>query len=1322
MKSFIALLALIVASFFTQTAMATHKLVLGIYQYQSKESVQKQYQGFADYLSNALPNNQVELKVFTSAALIEAVRKKQVDLLLINPNLYQVLRNEVVLGGITATQQTLFKNHPLDSLGGVIFTKSNSPNIHNIKDLIGKKIAVPTLNNTGAYRIPIYELYKKGINYKKMHFKQVGDNDSVIKAVLANQVDAGFVRTGIIEKWIARGKLKLDQLHILNQKTDRAFPQLLSTPLYPEWPFIILPGLDDNLKRDIVVALFSLRADNPAAKQAGIAGFVAPLDYKPLDNLIRELKLPPYDIKEKITLGDLWEQYKLSIISIALTMLFFIIFLFMFQNRLKTINQQQKKLNRQNRIDEVLLTLPKYAEEHSETDLMQYALERIEELTDSEISFIHIVDQAKQEIQLVAWSHNTLKEYCHVTDYESHYPIREAGAWADAARQKKIVIINDYASYQHKKGLPTGHSPLKRMISLPVIEKDQVVLLAGIGNKNSDYNQLDTDTCLLICNELWHLVKERRSVDKIESQKNKYERLLNDLGNNHLVFSHNGAEGILNYVSEGIVDIFEISVDEVLHKAWFEKVNWLPDSIEEGTKFIARIISGEDLNNQFFLRFITPKSQQEKIVLIQQHGVYEKDKLISIDGLVTDITQEVASEKSLKQAATVFESANEGIFISDKNNKIVQANERVCEITGYKIEEILGANPNMFSSGHQDKEFYQKLWKSLLDNGLWEGEIWNRRKDGEVYPQSLKISVVYDTNNEPEYFIALFADITHEKEYQLELEKMAHYDALTNLPNRFLLSDRITQAIASIQRTEDIIALMFIDLDGFKQVNDLYGHQAGDHLLKTIASRFVDTVRESDTVSRIGGDEFVVLITGNQHIHELYNIAKRLLIDASKEVEYEEQSLKVSCSIGVVYYHHKYSEKIGSEQLLRLADQTMYEAKQQGKNRIVQYEWYNLNEKKALLDAIQNQEFELFFQPKVNCRSSQILSLEGLVRWNHPQKGILSPDKFLGKIQQFGLMDTISQYILKQGVQALINFNKKGYRFGVSLNIEGSILLNEDFCNLLIQLFEDNHNIAPQQLTLEILESSALEQVQKIAQQIIRFQTKGFKFAIDDFGTGHASLNYLKNLPVNEVKIDQMFIREIFTETNSLSIIEAIKSMAEAFNLTVVAEGAETQEHIKLLLQLGVNIIQGYAIAKPMSQEQTYAWLQKPNLDPNWENIYEINSHKKRILKAQLAHTAWVDKIESAVLHNSSLENIQILSHLRCEFGLWLHSKGLETFKYQTTFDQVNRTHQEIHNIARKAVQAKTVFDDEEAIRQLNLLRDKRSAFIQLLDRSDLKE
>ncbi|MEA1988500.1 MAG: EAL domain-containing protein, partial [Pseudomonadota bacterium] len=1215
MKQLLAyFLSLITLLFIGQVVQASEKLVLGVYQYQSKESVQNQYQGFADYLSDSLPNHDVNLKVYNPTELLSALQNKQVQLLLVNPNLYEILRTKVSLNGITATQQLIHEGYALDQLGGVIFTKQSSSQIHRLSDLINQRIAIPSKNNTGAYRVPLYEIYKADIDYKKLTFTQVGDNDSVIEAVLSGEADVGFVRTGILEKWRDANRLKLDQIRIINPQKHPDFPHLVSTALYPEWPFVILPGLDENLNRDIAVALFALRAEHPAAQQAGIKGFVAPRDYQKFENVLRTLKLYPYDTQPDITLLELWQQYTTEILLFLFLFILILALLVITERRKEVITLQEQRLKKQNHVDQVLLELPKYAETHTEGELLQCALDEIEKILLSPISFIHSVDPSQETIQLLAWSNNTLQTYCDIESYEDHHPISKAGVWAEAARKKHPVIINDYANYKDKQGMPEGHAVLNRMISLPIVEHDKVVMIAGLGNKDTEYTQDDVNTFQLILNEIWRTIKLNRTNQKIVKQKNEFERLLNDLGDDYMVFSHNGAEGILSYVSAGFTTLFEQPVESILNRPWFLDIDWLPESIDIANKSVQSLISGERTTDSFKLQFYTPNYQKLKTILVQQQAVYENDKFVSIDGLITDITHKNESEQRLKQAATVFESANEGILICDKNNTIVRANQRVEEITGYSEVELIGKNPKIFSSGDQDNKFYKAMWEQLILAGTWEGELWNRRQNGQVYPQRLKISTVFDDNKVPAYFIGLLSDITFEKEHQDELEKMAHFDALTNLPNRFLLSDRISQAIHSIHRTDEMIAILFVDLDGFKLVNDTYGHQAGDYLLKTLANRLSNSVREGDTVARIGGDEFVVVISSTKNIHEFSFIEQRLLTETSKKVMFESNELNVSSSIGAVYYGHQYGKDMGSEQLLRLADQAMYQAKQQGKNRIQHYAWDNLQGKAELIEAFKQKEFELYYQPKVNCKTGEIISLEGLIRWNHPEKGVVPPFAFLQQIEQFDLTDQLSEFVIQEGVSYLerLNLNSKT-KIGISLNIQGNNLLHEDFINNLLACFANNSNISPQQVTLEILESASLEAVEKIASQIKLLKAKGFKFAIDDFGTGHASLTYLKNLPVNEVKIDQEFIRGIFNEPNSLSIIEAIKSMAEAFNLNVVAEGAETSEHIELLLQLGVESIQGYGIAKPMNEADVDAWINQWKTNQKWSSLKEVAPQNKQL-------------------------------------------------------------------------------------------------------------
>jgi len=431
---------------------------------------------------------------------------------------------------------------------------------------------------------------------------------------------------------------------------------------------------------------------------------------------------------------------------------------------------------------------------------------------------------------------------------------------------------------------------------------------------------------------------------------------------------------------------------------------------------------------------------------------------------------------------------------------------------------------------------------------------------------------------------------------------------------------------------------------------------------------------------------------------------------------FENNELNVSSSIGAVYYGHQYGKNMGSEQLLRLADQAMYQAKQQGKNRIQHYAWDNFQGKAELLNAFEQKSFELYYQPKVNCKTGEIISLEGLIRWNHPEKGVVSPFAFLHQIEQFDLTDQLSEFVLQEGVKYLERLNlTRETKIGISLNIQGNSLLHEDFINNLLACFANNSNISPQQVTLEILESASLEAVEKIARQINQLKAKGFKFAIDDFGTGHASLTYLKKLPVNEVKIDQEFIREIFNEPNSLSIIDAIKSMAEAFNLSVVAEGAETPEHIELLLKLGIEYVQGYAIAKPMKETDVDEWINHWKTHPKWSSLEEVAPQNKQLLKARLAHSAWLNNVEKVIENGHAKQYLHDDAHETCEFGLWLSNYG-KTVLDNETLQSVDSLHQEIHQLAKQALKVSKQGNSAN-LKELSLIKEKTTELNHLITR-----
>lgn len=1294
----VALIATFTFASYPAAVFSKEKIYLGFYAHQSIETIEEQYGPFFQYLSDSLPNHTVVPRILDGEHLKQAVRNNQINLLFTNPNLYQELRHEMPMNGVIATLQRKHLDQELCCLGGVIFTRTKNPDINSLEDLEKRKVAVPSFSNTGAYRVPLYELQKNNIDYAKIEFIKVGDNDSVIQAVLSGEADAGFIRTGILEQWSASNQLDIADIKVLNLQNQSEFPQILSTELYPEWPFVILPNLDDDLKRDIAVALFSLRKDHPAAMQANISGFIAPRDYKPLENLLIELRLPPYDILPELSWSELIEQNKYTFYGFTVLLLLVLTTLTLSERYRNKLKQNTARLQKQSEVDQILLQMPSSLDRMNEREFLDDLCEKIEQLTNSTASFLNFVDEDKNIIYMTGFSRGARQQNAHLKNTQKEYPIEAAGVWAEAIRQKKVVFINDYPNHANKKGVPEGHMKMQRLINLVVTEKDKAVLLAGITGKPIDYTHEDTNTIQIIANQAWQLIKDRRTQKEIESEQQKFNNLIHNLGDRYAVFSLNGEQGIVKFVSQNFFNIFGLHNHEVINTPWFEKIQWTQESIELANREIKRLIKKEIAQSNLSMEFVHPQ-KGNRIVSIEQHGVYEKEKLVSIDGFVTDMTEENEQRKRLSEAALVFDNSNQGIVITNANNRIIRVNERFEEITGYRTTEVIGKDPRFLSSGKQDGRFYNKLWQDLLKNDYWQGELWNRRKTGEFYIERLTISAIRNQNGDLQQFIGLMSDITQERSQQELLEKRANYDDLTGLPNRTLLTDRVTQSLASANRHKEYLAVLFIDLDGFKEINDKYGHPAGDYLLQSLSQRFLSEVRSEDTVARIGGDEFVIVLNRNENNHDFEAVEQRLLSASSTAVHYQSHSLKVSCSIGSVHYYPDYEIDIGSERLIRLADQAMYQAKQKGKNQIFSHQWENNELKMALTNAFKQEEFHLYYQPKVNFNTGENLNFEGLIRWIDPEKGVISPAEFLPAITQSGLEIELGDYVIQKGVAFMAMMALQGQKIHLSLNISGLYLQHHQFIEKLVDILAEYPNIAAEQLTFELLESSALEDLSRVSEQIMLSRNLGVKFAIDDFGTGHASLNYLKHLPVNELKIDQEFTRGLFEDPNNLSILEATKSMAEAFNLSVVVEGVETEEHIALLIKYGFSQLQGYGIARPMPQNQVCEWIKSWQPAPQLTTISEVPSQQKEVLKAEmmlLSHLAKVlefAKLPAGELEQSADKNEPIISTLmlsstECPFGRWLKVQA-QNLLDKPTLKVVTDLHNQIHQLYLEIIESK---------------------------------
>ncbi|MDD5335688.1 MAG: diguanylate cyclase [Rhodoferax sp.] len=739
---------------------------IGVLGFRTEAQSRAHWQALALALKQAIPEREFALEVLPYHELESAVMARQLDFVLTNPSHYLRLSR---LGGLSSPLATLAvteKDRYSTVFGGVVFSRAEQASINSLSQMQGKTVAAAGTESLGGYQMQAYELKKAGINVSQdLKLMITGmPQEKVVEAVLAGRAEVGFVRTGVLEDLVRKGRLDLNRIKVLNRQDVPEFPSLVSTRLYPEWPFAALAHLDEVLARRVAAALFLLDQNTPATQAIGIHGFVVPADYTLVADLLRELRLPPFQAAPVFTLRDIWERYRWSTVG---TVLAFGLILLLSSRLYLT----RRKLRREHR----LVTRQRQALESSE--------------------------------------------------FRWKFAIEGSG---DGLWDWNLADGTIFFSLQWKQMLGYAEHEV------------------GQG-----YDE-------------W----ERRIHPEDKS----------------------GALAVLQAFLDGKTPLY-VSEHRIRCKDGAYK--WVRDR----GSIVSRDAAGRPLR------------------LIGTHA---------------DITQHKQAEEKLQLAANVFAHAHEGIMITDAQGIIVDVNDAFSQVTGYARDEVIGRNPRLLASGRQNKEFYSAMWRDLRQQGHWRGEVWNRRKNGEVYAQLQDISAVRDGQGKVWHYVSLFFDITPLKEQQQQLEQLAHFDLLTGLPNRLLLADRLQQGMAQVLRRGQLLAVVFLDLDDFKPVNDLHGHDAGDQLLIAVASRMKQALREGDTLARIGGDEFVAVLLDLGDAQASAPLLERLLDAATLPLQYGDVVLQVSATLGVTFYPQE--QDVAVEELLRQADLTMYQAKRNGKN------------------------------------------------------------------------------------------------------------------------------------------------------------------------------------------------------------------------------------------------------------------------------------------------------------------------------------------------------------------------------------------------------
>ena len=573
--------------------------------------------------------------------------------------------------------------------------------------------------------------------------------------------------------------------------------------------------------------------------------------------------------------------------------------------------------------------------------------------------------------------------------------------------------------------------------------------------------------------------------------------------------------------------------------------------------------------------------------------------VIGLIGIGRNITERKRLEEERRLAALVYQHTAEGMLVTDADYHIIAINPACARITGYELPEVLGKSPNIFNSGRQDQYFYDSMWEAINGAGYWHGEMWDRRKNGEIYAKSITINQLLGDDDSLHGYVMLFSDITEKKQSEELIWKQANFDMLTGLPNRRMFRDRLAQEIKKERRAGLSLALLFIDLDHFKEVNDTHGHLVGDDLLIEVARRIRECTRDSDTVARLGGDEFTVILTQLEDSKFAEVVAQKIINCMAEPFVLGEDVVYVSASIGITLYPDDATEV---EQLLKNADQAMYAAKNMGRSRF-SYFTYTLqlavqNRVRLIHDlrvALAADQFRVYFQPIVHLATGRIHKAEALLRWDHPERGMIGPTEFIPLAEESGLIIEIGDWVFREATRWLTRWNGI-VPPGFQISVNASPVQFRSEGNIPQDTWSDHLNnlgIPGKSVIIEITEGLLLDADPDIVNRLLRFRDAGIQVAIDDFGTGYSSLAYLKKFDIDYLKIDQSFVRMLGTDNNDRALCEAIIVMAHKLGLGVIAEGVETEQERQWLIDAGCDSMQGFLISEPVTPERFELLLSK---------------------------------------------------------------------------------------------------------------------------------
>ncbi|MFZ3087204.1 MAG: EAL domain-containing protein [Methylotenera sp.] len=779
------------------------------------------------------------------------------------------------------------------------------------------------------------------------------------------------------------------------------------------------------------------------------------------------------------------------------------------------------------------------------------------------------------------------------------------GPTGTALRENRTVIINDYLTnpitkHWHDRAAQYGWGSAA---TFPIQRNGKPFAVLTVYHSATQgfdeeainlLNELTFDISFALDN----FDRETQRQQLTHDLKNAYDRI------NHILNVNPAIVYSLKFQpdhSDFIVDFIGIAIQKLTgypSEDWYTPKFWINHIHPEDQPIVLqaqqRLLEQGSLNHQY--RFLHADGRvvwiEDQLMLIRDSSGNPSEAV----GAWLDITDRKVAEQNLRINAQVFEFSREGIITTDTDNTILSVNKAFTEITGYTAEEVIGKNPRILASGTLSKTFYKTMWRQIINTGYWQGELLNRRKDGELYPQRLSISTVRNQDGKITQHIAIISDLSEHKLAEERIQFLSNFDPLTLLPNRNLLRDRAKLALATAKRAHHFVALLYLDLDRFKIINESLGPNAGDELLKELSVRLAKSLRPDDTLSRQGGDEFVLLLPDTD-AEGAAHVAKKMLDIISRPFTFDAQRITLTSSIGIAEFPQ---DGDNFDQLAQSADAALYRAKQAGRNNFQfftqqMHEQANevLHIENELRRALEQDEFLLYYQPKIDASTSKIIGAEALIRWQHPQKGLVSPASFIPIAEESGIINEIGNWVLNTAVRQIAQWQADGIAIvPVAINLSLVQFRQDSLYQSVYQALRES-GLDPAMLELEMTEGIAMENSERTISVLNQLNTLGVRLSIDDFGTGYSSLSYLKRFKIDNLKIDQSFVHDLDRHPEDAAIITAIIGMAKSLGFKTIAEGVETQEQLDFLRDKQCDQIQGYLFSKPVPEDDFVQLLHK---------------------------------------------------------------------------------------------------------------------------------